>query len=504
MIRIYARQSLDKKDSLSISSQIDFCKREITDNEGYKVYTDRGYSGGNMNRPAFEKLLEDVQNNKVTKVIVYKLDRISRSLLDFAKIIGIFQTYSVEFISSTEKFDTSIPMGRAMLGIIMIFAELERDTIRTRIKDNYYARGKKGFFMGGPPPFGFDKVTTKVDGIKTSTFIPNEVQYNNIKIIFELYSNTRFSLGDISNNLNENNVKTPKGGPWDSSKISRILRNPVYVKADADVYIYYKNKGCIISNDINDFVNDFGCFLYGKRESNERKYTNVKDHVLSLALHQGIVTASIFLKCQYKLDDNKQIKNTGKGKYSWLSGLTKCGYCKYTMTVVNAANTYGTYKYFMCRGRTNYKCCDGHKKIQYVESVEKIVQNEIFEKVRSIDNVSVEIEQTENADANRLKIRIFEIDTQIDNLVNSLAKSNNVLTNYINEKVVELDSEKKDLVNKLKECTGKVQTDQKLDSIFKCLDNWNESTLEQKKAVAKYLIEKILIKDDEVAINWKI
>lgn len=504
MIRIYARQSLDKKDSLSISSQIDFCKREIIDNEDYKVYTDKGYSGGNMNRPAFEKLLDDVQNNKVTKVIVYKLDRISRSLLDFAKIIGIFQKYNVEFISSTEKFDTSTPMGRAMLGIIMVFAELERDTIKKRIKDNYYARGKKGFFMGGPPPFGFDKVTTRVDGIKTSTFIPNEIQYDKVKKIYDLYANTQSSLGEISNYLNENNVITPKGGPWDSCKISRILRNPVYVKADADVYIYYKNKGCIISNDINDFVNDFACFLYGKRESNERKYTNVKDHVLSLALHEGVVASSVFLKCQYKLDDNKQIKNTGKGKYSWLSGLTKCGYCKYTMTVVNVDNTYGAYKYFMCRGRTNYKCCDGHKKVQYVDSVEKIVQNEIFEKVKSINNISVEVEQAENADGNRLKIKIFEIDTQIDNLVNSLAKSNTILTDYINKKIVAFDSEKKDLVKQLKECTEKVQTDQKLDSIFKCIDNWKESTLDQKKTVAKCLIQKILIKDDEVEINWRI
>ncbi len=215
MIRIYARQSLDKKDSLSISSQIEFCKREIKDGEEYKIYTDKGYSGSNINRPAFEKLLEDVKNNRVSKVIVYRLDRISRSLLDFAKIIELFQKHNVEFISTTEKFDTSTPMGRAMLGIIMIFAELERDTIKKRIKDNYYARGKKGFFMGGPPPFGFDKVSTKVDGIKTSTLVPNEVQYYHLKKIYDLYANTQLSLGEISNYLNENIIIAPKGWLWE-------------------------------------------------------------------------------------------------------------------------------------------------------------------------------------------------------------------------------------------------------------------------------------------------
>lgn len=503
MIRIYTRQSLDKKDSLSISSQIEFCKRELKDNEKFKVYTDKGYSGGNMNRPAFEKLLDDVQNKRVTKVIVYKLDRISRSLLDFAKIIEIFQKNNVEFISTTEKFDTSTPMGRAMLGIIMVFAELERETIRKRIKDNYYTRGKKGFFMGGPPPFGFDKITTRVDGIKTSTLIPNDESEMVVKS-YELYANSSASLSDISNFLQENNVHTPKGGPWDSGKISRILRNPVYVKADADVFIYYKNKGCVITNEINDFINDYACYLYGKRDTNERKYTNVKDHFVSLALHQGIVSSSVFLACQYKLDGNKQIKNTGKGKYSWLSGLTKCGYCKYTMTVVSTNNAYGNYKYFMCRGRTNYKCCNGHEKVQYVDCVEKIVQNEIFDKVKSIDNTVIEVENTENTETNRIKIRLFEIETQIENLLSNLAKSNSILGNYINEKIIELDTEKKDLVIKLRDCTEKAQTDQQLDNILKCVDGWDQSSLEQKKSVAKYLIEKIYIKDDEVAIVWRI
>lgn len=145
MIRIYARQSLDKKDSLSISSQIEFCKREIKDGEEYKVYTDKGYSGSNINRPAFEKLLDDVQNNRVSKVIVYRLDRISRSLLDFAKIIELFQKHNVEFISSTEKFDTSTPMGRAMLGIIMILRSWKETPSRRELRTIIMLEGKKAF-----------------------------------------------------------------------------------------------------------------------------------------------------------------------------------------------------------------------------------------------------------------------------------------------------------------------------------------------------------------------
>jgi len=97
-----------------------------------------------------------------------------------------------------------------------------------------------------------------------------------------------------------------KGGNWDSCKISRILRNPVYVKADADIYQYYKNKGCIMTNDISDFICSKGAYLYGKREANERKYTNVDSHTVSLGLHEGVIDSRTFLLCQYKLDANRQ------------------------------------------------------------------------------------------------------------------------------------------------------------------------------------------------------
>ena len=109
---IYARQSVDKKDSISIESQIEFCKYELKGGN-CKEYRDKGYSGKNTERPEFQQLMRDIESGLVRKVVVYKLDRISRSILDFAKMMDFFQKYDVEFVSSTEKFDTSTPMGRA-------------------------------------------------------------------------------------------------------------------------------------------------------------------------------------------------------------------------------------------------------------------------------------------------------------------------------------------------------------------------------------------------------
>ena len=121
---IYARQSVDKKDSISIESQIDFCKYELKGGN-CREYTDKGYSGKNTDRPRFQELVRDIENGMIARVVVYKLDRISRSIIDFANMMELFQKYNVEFISSTEKFDTSTPMGRAMLNICIVFAQLE-------------------------------------------------------------------------------------------------------------------------------------------------------------------------------------------------------------------------------------------------------------------------------------------------------------------------------------------------------------------------------------------
>lgn len=498
MIAIYARQSVDKKDSISIESQIDFCKKEIP-NEKYKVYTDKGFSGGNIKRPAFEQMLKDIKKNQISKVVVYKLDRISRSILDFSNIIEIFKKHDVDFISATEKFDTSAPIGRAMLYIIMVFAQLERETIQNRIKDNYYARGKKGFFLGGKTPYGCIKESAVMDNIKTSILKPSPKEFDVLMQMFKLYSSEDISLGKLSRYLNDKNIKSPNGVNWDGIKIQRILRNPVYVKADADIYMYFKEKGSIIANDISQFIGTNGCFLFGKRDRSAAKYTNVEEHVLSLGIHEGFVDSDTWLACQYKLDQNKQIKNSGKGKHTWLSGLTKCGYCDYAMTVTK----YKDYKYFTCRGRTNYKVCDVKHDTHYVDEVEKYVKKELFKKVDTMSVTKYNDKQEDSFELNHYKLQLMEIEKQIDNLMNQLAQANDIAMKYINKKISELDSKKNDILIEIRKHTIQNVTDEKLFNIKQDIKDWNNLSLEEKKSTARTIIDKIYIKNDEIKIEWK-
>jgi site-specific DNA recombinase len=499
MIAIYARQSVDKKDSVSIEVQIEFCKSQFPFHEKFKVYKDKGYSGSNTNRPAFEKMIDDVKSGKINKVVVYRLDRISRSLLDFANIIELFNEHNVEFISSTEKFDTSTPIGRAMLNIVMVFAQLERETIQLRIKDNYYSRSKKGMYMGGQIPFGFIKVPYPEGGPKASTFAPDPENVDTLKEIFELYS-TKYTTGEISRYLNDKGIKTASGGLWASSKVVRILRNPCYVKADADIYAYFKNLGAIIDNNIEDFTGLNGCFYYGEHEMKKYAKENVKNTHLCVSVHKGLIDSRTWLECQFKLDNSQGIKNNGKGKTTWLTGLTKCSNCNYAM-VPRKTGRSPEHLYYYCKGKYDYKICDTTATWN-VRTLEKYIENAILERIRNLKEIYFEEEKVDSSISNEIKLKIVAIDEKIEKLINQLEEASNITTKYINERIAKLDAEKTELSNKLNsELSNKVK-DKKIMDLINSFTSWSELDFDDKKLYVKTLIKKIYLGDNDVNIDW--
>lgn len=509
MYALYARQSKDKKDSISIESQFEFCMREVPLKAQVKKYEDRGFSGKNTVRPGFQKMMEDIRNGLIKKVVVYRLDRMSRSILDFARIVEEFNKYDVEFISTTEKFDTATPMGKAMLSIVMVFAQLERETIQQRITDNYYERGKKGMFLGGNVPFGFKLKLTKIDGIKTNKLIPNE----NIQHVIEMYRKyacSKASLGEITSDLNARGITTIFNNSWDSGKISRLLRNPVYVRADIHVYNYYKNKGCIIHNDIEEFDGTKGIYLYGKNASNSYKYLDLEGYHVVLAPHEGVIDSDIFLNCQRKLDNNKQIKNTGKSKHTWLSGLVKCKKCGYAMTVNQASlspknNTYTIY--LRCSGRAIRRVCDANS--VRVKIVEDYVKNKIFNHIKDFNNKLKEEHSQDNKKTKELQTLIIAKETEIENLIDNLAKAKGAAMKYINQRIETLDNELIELRERLINMQAKSLNTETVVDLNRVIELWDEFDLEDKKEICNELIDKILLEktgdsldDIDVEIVW--
>ena len=483
---------MDKKDSISIETQIDYCKREAgVPDEQITVFQDKGFSGKNTNRPGFTQMMQGIQNGTFEKIIVYRLDRISRSITDFAGIMDVLEEHGTDFVSTTEKFDTSTPMGRAMLYIVMVFAQLERETIAERIRDNYYSRGKLGVWLGGPAPFGFETSRQKQNGKNVSVLRPTR-DLELVKRIFSTYADTENSLGTIARDLKAE--FEDRYGVWNNVKLSRILHNPIYAEANADIYHYFKNKGCIMTDLIEDYDGTHGIALYGKRDRNLNKYRNLDEHVASLSLTKGVIDAETFLRCQYKLDRNMQIKNSGKGKHSWLTGLVKCGYCGYSMVT----RIYNDTRYLYCSGRSNNEC-DTELKTQHLNDIEAYVDQEVQKFIKNVKQEQLTATRTvADAETNKLKIELYKIEEQISNLLEGLANAQGITMNYINKKISELDNQKSEIQKQLEQ-----HYTQEYKIHIPTEQEWNAADLDEKRNISHRIIERVEIYNDRIQIRWK-
>ena len=247
-IAIYSRKSKYTGKGESINNQIEKCKNYLSYkniNEKTIIYKDEGYTGYNIKRPEFQKLLEDIKQNKIKTLIVYKLDRISRNVTDFCNLKELFENNKINFISVTEQFDTSTPLGNAMLMISSVFAQLERDTIAERIKDNMYELAKTGRWLGGNTPLGYEskKIETTINNKKRSLYklkqIPEEVEI--IKLLWEKMIELK-GISKLESYLIKHNIKTRKDNYFSRFALINIFKNPVYVIADEKIINFFKEK----------------------------------------------------------------------------------------------------------------------------------------------------------------------------------------------------------------------------------------------------------------------
>lgn len=486
MDAIYARQSVDKADSLSIAGQIDLCKKQAMGE--VKVYQDKGYSGKNTNRPAFQRMMADVEKGLIQKIVVYRLDRFSRSLADFSRLWEELQKHSVEFVSINESFDTTTPMGRAMLNIIMIFAQLERETTAERVRDNYYQRAALGSWPGGPAPYGFSLGRTTCQGRTVPTLIQNDHAEIVIKI-FNAYAQPETSLGSVARQLNADGIPAPRRAVWDNVTLSRLLHSPLYVMADIEVYLYYKSKGMVFSNDIDAFDGQNGGMVVGKRNRTANKYNDLENQHFSLANHSGFIPSDLWLQCQDKLDRNCQLKRSGRGKHTWLSGLLKCASCGYSVKV----NRDGEKYYLVCSGRSNMGVCD-----QAIHMALPTLEASIAKELLALLSECPAVEVDEGTTNQETAVAITKIDRKIDRLMSALAESSDLSMKYINRELKHLEAQRQTLLEKQEASRTNIQ--QKfLSSIqFDALD------FDQKKAVASQFVQEIRLGADSADVIWKI
>jgi site-specific DNA recombinase len=236
---IYTRKSSEEgleQDFNSLHAQRESCEAYIKSqkHEGWValpvLYDDGGYSGGSLERPALKKLLTDIQSRAVDVVVVYKVDRLTRSLADFAKIVEIFDAAGVSFVSVTQQFNTTTSMGRLTLNVLLSFAQFEREVTGERIRDKIAASKQKGMWMGGWVPIGYDR--------KDRTLSVNDDEAKTVRTIFELFlklKNVRkvqAELARLKLTTKPYPISTGKilgGLPFSRGHIYRILSNPLYI-----------------------------------------------------------------------------------------------------------------------------------------------------------------------------------------------------------------------------------------------------------------------------------
>lgn len=497
---LYGRQSIEKKDSISVESQLEYCKYE-TRGEPYIEYTDRGFSGKNTNRPGFEQMIEDIKAGKIKRVIVYKLDRISRSILDFANMMELFQQYNVEFVSSTEKFDTSTPIGRAMLNICIVFAQLERETIQKRVTDAYYARNKRGFYMGGRIPYGYCLKETVIDNIRTSMYEEVPEESEQLKLIYSMYANPSNSLGDIIRYLSEHKIKNLRGSVWSSARLSEMLRNPVYVEADIDVYNFFVSQGAAVYNPASDFTGYNACYLYKGTVSTTRKQCDLTDKEIVLAPHRGFIPSKTWLACRIRCLNNRQSTQTCKPKNSWLTGKVKCGNCGYALVIRKSKTKMG--RYFVCSCVGNSGACKGTGCTVYASVLEEYMLNSIRDKLAEFEKLSDEKSSSTIPKVSKIKIRLTQIDEEINDLLSKIGSANNILMKYINDKVSELDTERQNLQEEMVTLTCS-DTENHIGQITDHVKKWESISFEDKQAVVDALIKVIKVANGNIEITWKI
>jgi site-specific DNA recombinase len=405
---VYARQSVDKADSVSIQTQTERCAAVCAAHGWqWELYSDRGFSGKSMERPAFKRLLADTESGKIKAVVSYKLDRVSRSMADFSRLLEMFSLRGVEYVSATEQFDTSSPTGRAMIYIIMVFAQLERETITQRVSDNYRYRAAMGLYMGGGVPFGYKAVRTYASGRKVSLLELDKSKESMIKNIYEVFldgANTR----QTAEKLALSGFRAPKGGKLTASTVSRILRNMTYCADEPEIYSYLKSQGYAASDPRENFDGRRGMCVSLKTRRGIS--TGSSERIAAIGAHEPVIRARDWIAVQRRLDASAHgTKRTRPSSRGWLAGLIRCKECGGSFGFKSCGEKYS---YYFCRSGCG----------RWIDSaaLEKVVGENLLERAHELIRQVLQGENTDAAKIGQIKAKLQKLRRELDDVVSSI------------------------------------------------------------------------------------
>ena len=466
---IYSRKSVYTGKGESIENQIEMCKQyihskfsDVSDSD-IIIYEDEGFSAKNTDRPQFQQMLVDIKNKKPDFVVCYRLDRISRNVSDFSSLIEELNDRSISFVCIKEEFDTSKPMGKAMMYIASVFAQLERETIAERVRDNMIMLARTGRWLGGTTPTGYvsEKVQEIIiDGkIKTSCKLKDNLnELKSVDIMFEKFLELH-SVSGVSKYLIKQGVKSRSSKIFSLLGIKEILQNPVYCIADKDAYDYFIEHNSDVCFDENDCSDKYGLLTYNKRSYKKKHAPRqpMDKWIVAIGKHKGRISGKKWVEVQKIIIDNIP---TGKkpskmhNDYSLLSGLIYCKQCGSRMFSKQRSVNPELYDYICnnkLRGGIDLCSCQNINGKQADDMVcEYLMQytdesSSIFQLLTKLKN---ELEgQADNNPFAVIDARLKKCNDEVDNLVNSISQGNvgSALIQRVNARITILDKEISDL-----------------------------------------------------------
>ena len=526
-IAIYSRKSKFTGKGESIGNQVELCKEYVRSmfGEAYidqcVIFEDEGFSGGNLKRPSFQKMMEGVRKHQFRAIVVYRLDRISRNISDFTGLIDELTKLDVSFVSIREQFDTSTPMGRAMMFIISVFSQLERETIAERIRDNMHELAKTGRWLGGNTPTGYESqsvTNVTVDGKARKAchlkLIPEEGEI--VRTIFDLYTQTD-SLTAVEAELLRRRAKTKRGNDFTRFSIKNILQNPVYMIADEDARNYLLEHEVFLFSEPEDFDCVRGMMVYNRTDQEKGKAAVIqpmREWIVAVGVHPGLIPGRQWVAVQNSLERNKSKSyRKPRNNEALLTGLLFCAcsermYPKLSKRTTASGEPVCTYVCKM-KERSKRERCDRHNAngnaldaaiVQHIKGLTEHDSVFLSQMERSRKFYTGSREQYE-AQLSRLRGEYAENEKKLDGLIDSMGVlEGSSAKSRVVRRMEHLSDANRQIENRIRELEGLTSEQTICDSEFAMLrqmlamfrTNIDEMTVEEKRAAIRTVVRKVI------------
>lgn len=519
--KVYSRKSVFTGKGESIENQVEMCRQYIFSNfpgsteADITVYEDEGFSGRSLDRPQFKKMMQDIKADKPDCLVCYRLDRISRNVGDFAALIEQLNGRGIAFVCIREKFDTSTPMGKAMMYIASVFAQLERETIAERVRDNMLMLAKMGRWLGGTTPTGYRSEKAQeviIDGkVKSACRLKTEPgEIIAVDIIYKKFLELQ-SLNAVRKYLHEGGMKTRTGQDYSLLGLREILQNPVYCIADPDVLAYFTQKNADVCFSEAECGQRRGLLSYNKRDytKGHAPRNPIEKWIIAVGKHEGRVSGKDWVAVQGILERNKPdgVHTNTYNDYALLSGLVLCTKCGKRMFSKVRSGRAGQYDY-ICQNKLQLgkKTCDCQN--LHGEQADELVCRCLRSYAQPDGKLAILLEKWKRELAREeprdptavLRARMEECGRELDNLVRAFGTSaqGGPFIQKITARAAELEEELRRLRQSLEQAEAGAGADGKreveLDALCTALlsfsDSFEQMSVQEKRTLIRLLVQK--------------